>query len=93
MIRKQLATEVAAKTGLTQVLAQAAVDAVLEVIIEEVAAGHPVTLAGFGTFEARSRAARTGRNPRTGEPMEIAAARVPAFKAAASFRVQVDRRN
>jgi Bacterial nucleoid DNA-binding protein len=91
MIRKELVAEVADKTGLSQVSADAAVDALLEVIVAEVTAGRPVTLAGFGTFEARNRAARTGHNPRTGEPMEIPAARVPAFKAGAKFRAQVDR--
>lgn len=91
MIRKELVAEVADKTGLSQASADAAVDALLEVIVAEVAAGRPVTLAGFGTFEARNRAARTGHNPRTGEPMAIPAARVPAFKAGAKFRAQVDR--
>ena len=91
MIRKELVAEVADKTGLSQASAEAALDAVLEVIVDEVAAGRPVTLVGFGTFEARDRAARTGHNPRTGEPMEIAASRVPAFKAGAKFRAQVSR--
>ncbi|PFG17852.1 DNA-binding protein HU-beta [Propionicimonas paludicola] len=93
MIRRELVAEVADKTGLSAHSAQAAVDALLEVIVDEVAAGRPVILAGFGTFEARDRAARTGRNPRTGEPMEIAAARVPVFKPGAKFRAQVDLRD
>jgi len=90
MTRRELVAEVADKTGLTQASAEAALDAVLEVIVDEVAAGRPLTLAGFGTFEARDRAARSGHNPRTGEPIQIAAARVPAFKPGAKFRAQVD---
>jgi len=90
MTRRELVAEVADKTGLSQASAEAALDAVLEVIVDEVAAGRPLTLAGFGTFEARDRAARSGHNPRTGEPIQIAAARVPAFKPGAKFRAQVD---
>lgn len=93
MTRRELVAEVADKTGLSQASAEAALDAVLEVIVDEVAAGRPLTLAGFGTFEARDRAARSGHNPRTGEPIQIAAARVPAFKPGAKFRAQVDLRD
>ena len=59
---------------------------VLETVKEEVAAGKKVQLIGFGTFEARSRKARTGKNPRTGEALNIEAATVPAFKAGKAFK-------
>jgi DNA-binding protein HU-beta len=54
-----------------------------------VAAGDRVTLPGFGTFEPRSRAARSGRNPQTGEVMQIAASKAPAFKPATAFKQAV----
>lgn len=64
--------------------------AALEAIAAAVARGESVTLAGFGTFERRSRAARAGRNPRTGAAMEIPAGVSPAFRAAAAFRRRVE---
>ena len=63
--------------------------ATLEVIIDTVAGGDKVTLVGFGSFEARDRKAREGRNPKTGEKMEIPATKVPAFSAGKSFKEQV----
>lgn len=86
MNRTQLVDAVAADTGLSGVDAGRAVAAVLDHLARAVAAGEPVTLAGFGTFERRERAARAGRNPQTGEAIEIAATRVPAFKPAATFK-------
>jgi len=65
--------------------------AILEVIIDTVAGGDKVTLVGFGSFEARDRKAREGRNPKTGEKMEIPATKVPAFSAGKSFKEQVSR--
>lgn len=72
---------VAEKAGLTQKQADAALDAILETITSELTKGEKVQLTGFGTFEVRERAARTGRNPATGETIEIAASKAPAFKA------------
>ncbi len=63
-----------------------AVDAVLDVLIREVAAGGKVAITGFGTFEKVDRAARTGRNPRTGEVVRIARTAVPRFKAGTAFK-------
>lgn len=60
--------------------AAAAVDAVIESVSEALAAGDKVALVGFGSFEVRERAARMGRNPQTGEEIEIPASKVPAFK-------------
>lgn len=92
MNRRELVAQVAAEVGVSQFVAGEALDAALGAIVAEVAAGRSVALAGFGTFEPRDRAAREGRHPRTGEPMAIAASRVPAFKAAAGFRAAVNDR-
>ncbi|MEA5067075.1 MAG: HU family DNA-binding protein, partial [Eubacteriales bacterium] len=69
---------VAEKAGLTQKQADAALTAVLDLIVEELAKGEKVQLTGFGTFEVRERAAREGRNPATGATNEIAATKTPA---------------
>jgi len=87
--RAALITAVAESTGLTSTQAGEAVVATLDAIARGVADGETVALAGFGTFEQRHRAARTGRNPQTGEPMEIAASVTPGFKPAAAFRRRV----
>lgn len=63
-----------------------ALDALIDTITETVARGDRVSLTGFGTFERRERSARTGRNPQTGEEMQIAASKAPAFKAGKSFK-------
>ncbi|MBG9484722.1 DNA-binding protein, partial [Bacillus thuringiensis] len=62
---------------------------VVESITNTLAAGEKVQLIGFGTFEVRERAARTGRNPQTGEEMQIAASKVPAFKAGKELKEAV----
>ncbi len=72
---------VASKSGLTKKDATAAVEALFEVVTETLAEGERVQVIGFGTFEVRERAARKGRNPQTGEEIQIAATKVPAFKA------------
>jgi DNA-binding protein HU-beta len=74
------------KTGLSTKQALGAVDTVLEVIIEGVAANHNVRLMGFGTFHQIKREARMGRNPRTGESLKIKASHSPRFKAGKSFK-------
>ena len=79
--KAELVSEVAAKTDLTKKEVAAAVDAIFNSIQEDLAKGEKVQLIGFGTFEVRHRAARKGRNPQTGEPVEIAARVVPSFKA------------
>ena len=90
MNKRQLVEGVAKASGIGVAEAAGTVDAVLEAVSASLAAGEPVTLAGFGTFEVRGRSARTGRNPRTGEAIEIAASRVPAFRAAKSLREAVN---
>src|SRR5690606_3308405 len=80
MNKSELIERVAAATGKTKKEAGQVVDAVLETISEALKRGEKVSLVGFGNFEVRERSARTGRNPQTGETIQIEASRVPAFK-------------
>ena len=89
MNRSDLTTAIAENTGLSASQAQSALEAALEAIVSAVAGGDKVTLPGFGTFESRERAARTGRNPQTGAAIEIAAGRSPAFKPGTQFKDRV----
>jgi len=86
MKRTELVAAVAEKIGSSKKDADAAVSAVLEAIVEAVASGDKVQLVGFGTFEVRERGARQGRNPRTKEPIEIPASRLPVFKVGRTFK-------
>ena len=86
MNKADLVSKVAEKTGLTKKDADKAVAAVFESIQETLKAGNKVQLVGFGTFETRERGARTGRNPRSGETIQIPASKVPAFKAGKSLK-------
>ena len=87
--KSQLAQRIAAR-GATPAQAAHAVDAVLGEITAALAAGEKVTLLGFGSFEPVARAARTARNPRTGETVPVAAATVPRFHPGAGLRAAVD---
>jgi DNA-binding protein HU-beta len=80
MNKTELTDAVAESTDLTKADAARAVDAVLGTISNSLSGGNQVAIAGFGTFLVRDRAARTGRNPQTGAEIQIAAAKVPAFK-------------
>ncbi len=80
MNKAQLIDAVAEKSDLTKAQAARAVDAVIESITEALQRGDQVSLIGFGTFLVRERAARTGRDPRTGATINIPAAKVPAFR-------------
>lgn len=86
MKKAELIAAVAEKSGLTKKDAEKAVNAVLDSIVEAVAAGDKVSVVGFGTFESRVRNARTGLNPRTKETIEIPASKQPAFKAGRAFK-------
>lgn len=87
LTKVQLAEQLAERMpSLSKKDAVAAVDITLAVIMEKVASGDKVNIAGFGTFEPRDRSARKGRNPQTGEELQIAATRVPAFSAAKAFK-------
>ena len=89
MNKNELVAAVAAKTEMSKKNAEKAVAAVLETVAETLAAGEKVQLVGFGTFEAREREARTAKNPRTGETVEVAASRVPTFKAGQALKNKV----
>ncbi len=89
MNKQELVSSVAEKSGLTKKDSEKAVNAVFASIEEALAKGDKVQLVGFGTFEVRSRAARKGRNPQTGAEIEIAAAKVPAFKAGKALKDSV----
>lgn len=78
--KAELIEKVAGKTNLTKKEVATTVDALFEVIQETLASGEKVQVIGFGNFEVRERAARKGRNPQTGEEIQIEASKVPAFK-------------
>ena len=80
MNKTELVAALAEKTGVSKKDTDNTINAFTEVIIEALKRDGKVQLPGFGTFELRTRAARTGRNPHTGEIIEITAAKVPAFK-------------
>jgi DNA-binding protein HU-beta len=90
MNKNQLIDAVAENAGLSKADAGRAVDAVVGSITGALKSGDSVSLIGFGTFDVRSRAARTGRNPRTGEEIQIAAAKNPAFKAGKALKDAVN---
>ena len=90
MNRKELIATLAGKTGVTKTNANRNVLALIEIISSTLKKGGKVALSGFGSFEVRERAARYVRNPRTGEPLKIKAARVPAFKAGASLKATIN---
>jgi DNA-binding protein HU-beta len=90
MNKTELIDAVAGSADLSKADAAGAVDAVIDTIAETLRKGDSVTLVGFGTFEVRHRAARTGRNPQTGETMQIKASNAPAFKAGKALKDAVN---
>lgn len=86
MNKSQLAEAAAERAGLSKGEATKALDAVLDTITSALQSGEKVSLTGFGTFEVRDRAARTARNPQTGQEMQVAASKAPAFKAGKGFK-------
>lgn len=89
MTKTELIEKIAAESGLTKKAAGQAFGATMAAITDSLAKGEKVTIPGFGTFEVRDRAARTGKNPRTGKPVKIAACKVPAFKAGKGLKEAV----
>lgn len=90
MNKGELIEAVAASAGLSRADATKAVDGVLDSITKTLAGGGSVSIVGFGTFQVKSRAARMGRNPRTGESIQIAASKVPGFKAGKGLKDAVN---
>ncbi len=86
MNKEELVKEVSKKSKSSQKAVANILSATLETIEKKVSKGKKVTLVGFGTFESRKRAARTGRNPQTGATLKIAAKKVPAFSAGKKFK-------
>ena len=86
MNKAEFVATIAEKSGLTRKQADAAVAAFTQTVIETLKSGDKVQLMGFGTFEIKDRPARTGRNPATGESIEIAASKAPVFKVGKSFK-------
>ena len=90
MNKTQFVEAVAQKSGLNKREAEAAVNAMTAVIADELKAGNKVQLIGFGTFEVKARAARNGRNPKTGETITIAASKSPSFSAGKALKDSVN---
>jgi DNA-binding protein HU-beta len=90
MNKSELIDAVASKTGLSRSDATNATDALLDSIVGTLQQGDQVTLVGFGTFSVRARAARSGRNPQTGETIQIKASNSPGFKAGKAFKDAVN---
>lgn len=86
MNKSELIERISESADISKAEAGRALDAALDAIADSLKNAEPVTLVGFGTFAVRERGARTGRNPQTGASIEIAAARVPAFKAGKALR-------
>lgn len=86
MTKQDLIDIVSEKSGLTKKETGAILDTILDTITETMKQGEKVALVGFGTFEAKTRKARQGRNPATGETIEIAARTVPSFKAGRALK-------
>ena len=89
MTKTELIREITNRTNITKKDAENAVSAFTDIVTEELAAGRSVQLPGFGVFEVSARSARTGRNPRTGEVVEIPASRTPKFRAGNKLKTAV----
>ncbi|MAY36977.1 DNA-binding protein HU-beta [Litorivivens lipolytica] len=90
MNKSELIDAIAASADLPKAAAGRALDAVVDSITDALKKDDSVSLVGFGTFSVKERAARTGRNPQTGEPINIAAAKIPSFKAGKALKDAVN---
>lgn len=90
MNKSELIEAVAASADIPKAAAGRAVDAMIEAVTGALKSDDQVVLVGFGTFSVKERAARTGRNPQTGQPIEIAAAKIPSFKAGKALKDAVN---
>ena len=91
MNKNELITAIAEETGVAKKDVTAITSAVFDKLAEAMANGDKIQLVGFGTFEARARSARTGKNPQTGEAVEIAACKGPAFKPGKALKDAVNK--
>lgn len=91
MNKNELITAIAEETGLTKKDVTKVANTLFDKLTDAMAKGDKVQLIGFGTFETRKRAARTGKNPRTGEVIKIAACKMPAFKAGKALKDAVNK--
>lgn len=92
MTKAELINVIAEKGDYSKKDAEKALSAVVESITDVLAKGDKVTLVGFGTFEVRDRAAKVAKNPATGEPVDVPARKVPAFKAGSALKQAVDKK-
>ena len=90
MNKSELIEAIAASADIPKAAATRALDAMVESVTDSLKKGECVSLVGFGTFAIKERAARTGRNPQTGQPIEISAAKVPSFKAGKALKDAVN---
>ena len=90
MNKSELIEAIAASADIPKAAASRALDAMVEPVTDSLKKGESVSLVGFGTFAIKERAARTGRNPQTGQPIEISAAKVPSFKAGKALKDAVN---
>ena len=90
MNKSELIEAVAESADIPKAVAARALDAMVESVTDSLKKGESVSLVGFGTFTLKERAARTGRNPQTGQPIEISAAKVPSFKAGKALKDAVN---
>jgi len=84
--KSELIEAIAASADIPKAAATRALDAMVESVTDSLKKGESVSLVGFGTFAIKERAARTGRNPQTGQPIQISAAKVPSFKAGKALK-------
>lgn len=92
MNKTELIEALAKETEVSKAAAARAIDGLINIITKTVSKKQDVQLIGFGTFKASKRAARAGKNPRTGEALKIAASTVPTFKAGAAFKAAVNKK-
>jgi DNA-binding protein HU-beta len=88
--KSELIEAIAATADIPKAAAGRALDAMVDTVADALKKGDQVVLVGFGTFSVKERAARTGRNPQTGQPIEIAAAKIPSFKAGKALKDAVN---
>lgn len=91
MNKSELIAAMAEKSGLSKKDSEKALGAFMDTVVDALKEGDKVALVGFGTFDVRERAARTGLKPRTKEPIEIAASKAPAFKAGKAFKDELNK--